>query len=100
MSTQQQLKQDIQQVASDVEQLMSQVNGQGSEMASSLKAKVTPMLVSARDSISQASTTVKGKAVDAAKKTDAYAHANPWQVAGIAALVGLSVGALATSRRR
>lgn len=99
MSTQQ-LKQEIKQVATDVEQLMEQVNGQGAEMSRSLKDKVTPMLVSARESLSQASSSVKGKAVDAAKKTDAYAHANPWQVAGIAALVGLSLGALVGSRRR
>jgi ElaB/YqjD/DUF883 family membrane-anchored ribosome-binding protein len=41
---------------------------------------------------------VKEQARQATKTTDAYVRDNPWQVVGIAAVIGIVVGVLATRR--
>jgi ElaB/YqjD/DUF883 family membrane-anchored ribosome-binding protein len=34
------------------------------------------------------------------RRTDGFVHENPWQVVGIAAVIGLAVGILASRRSR
>lgn len=98
MSTQE-LKQDLKQVARDVEQLVTHMGTNGAAASSALKDKVTPMIGSARDSILAMGHEVKERATTAARKTDAYAHEHPWQSIGIAAVAGMAIGALLARRR-
>ena len=41
---------------------------------------------------------ISDKACSAANATDAYVHSNPWKIVGIAAAVGVFIGALISRR--
>jgi ElaB/YqjD/DUF883 family membrane-anchored ribosome-binding protein len=63
-----------------------------------LRAKVKMALVAAKSAISDGAAQVGTQARQVSKTTDTYVRDNPWQVVGIAALVGLAVGILASRR--
>jgi ElaB/YqjD/DUF883 family membrane-anchored ribosome-binding protein len=55
-------------------------------------------LVAAQSAVSDATAQIRDSAREVGKRTDDYARDNPWQVIGIAAVVGLAVGILASRR--
>ncbi len=61
-----------------------------------VKAKVKIALAAARSAMSDGAAQVRAQAKQATKTTDTYVRDNPWQVVGIAALIGIAVGILAT----
>ncbi len=63
-----------------------------------VKAKVKIALAAAKSAIADSAAQVKHQARQAGKTTDTYVRDNPWQVVGIAALIGMAVGILATRR--
>lgn len=63
-----------------------------------VKAKVRIALAAARSALADGATQVRSQALAATKTTDTYVRDNPWQVVGIAALIGLAVGIFATRR--
>jgi ElaB/YqjD/DUF883 family membrane-anchored ribosome-binding protein len=63
-----------------------------------VKAKVKIALAAAKSAIADSAAQVKEQARQAGKNTDTYVRENPWQVVGIAAVIGLAVGILATRR--
>lgn len=63
-----------------------------------VKAKVKIAVAAARSALADGATQVKNQAKQATKTTDTYVRDNPWQVVGIAALIGIAVGILATRR--
>ena len=63
-----------------------------------VKAKVKIALAAAKSAISDSASQVKLQAQQASKTTDTYVRDNPWQVVGVAALIGIAVGILATRR--
>ena len=63
-----------------------------------VKAKVKIALAAAKSAIADSAAQVKQQARQAGKTTDTYVRDNPWQVVGIAALIGMAVGILATRR--
>ena len=63
-----------------------------------VKAKVKIALAAAKSAIADSAAQVKEQARQAGKTTDTYVRENPWQVVGIAALIGLAVGILSTRR--
>jgi ElaB/YqjD/DUF883 family membrane-anchored ribosome-binding protein len=63
-----------------------------------VKAKVKIALAAAKSALADSAAQVKQQARQATKSTDAYVRDNPWQVVGIAAVIGLAVGFLATRR--
>ena len=63
-----------------------------------VRTKVKLALVAARSAASDTASQIRTQAQQVGERTDTFVRDNPWQVIGIAALVGLAVGVL-TSRR-
>ncbi|MDN0075476.1 DUF883 family protein [Crenobacter sp. SG2303] len=92
------LLQDVRQVLSSTEDLLSTAGDEGSDKARALRLKVAENLKLAKDRLQDAEQLVVGKAKVAAKATDQYVHDNPWKSIGIAAGVGLLLGVLISRR--
>jgi ElaB/YqjD/DUF883 family membrane-anchored ribosome-binding protein len=63
-----------------------------------LRAKVKIALVAAKSAASDTATQIRSQAQQVGKRTDHFVRENPWQVIGIAAVVGLALGLLASRR--
>ena len=63
-----------------------------------VKAKVKIALAAAKSAISDSAAQVRTQARQVGKTTDTYVRDNPWQVVGIAALIGVAVGIFASRR--
>ena len=63
-----------------------------------LRAKVKIALVAARSAVTDTAVQLRRQPQQAGRRTDAFVRENPWQVIGIAALVGLAVGIFASRR--
>jgi ElaB/YqjD/DUF883 family membrane-anchored ribosome-binding protein len=89
------LKQDIKQASHDVSK---SIKANGAESVTNLRDTLVPLMQSAKDSMNALGDGVRTRAVDAAHKTDEYAHTNPWRVAGVSAALGLTLGFLFARR--
>ena len=94
-----QLVADMKTVIADAEELLKATAGAAGERVSAARARAEETLRNARNKLSQIDDIVIGHAKDAARATDDYVHENPWGAVGIAALAGLLVGVLISSRR-
>jgi ElaB/YqjD/DUF883 family membrane-anchored ribosome-binding protein len=65
---------------------------------SRVKAKVKIALAAAKSAVADTATQLGGHARQVGKRTDGFVRDNPWQVIGIAAIVGLAVGIIASRR--
>lgn len=63
-----------------------------------VKAKVKIALAAAKSALSDSAAQVRSQARLVGKNTDMYVRDNPWQVVGIAAVIGIVVGILASRR--
>lgn len=63
-----------------------------------VKAKVKIALAAAKSALADGAAQVRTQARQVSKTTDTYVRDNPWQVVGIAALIGLTVGILVSRR--
>jgi ElaB/YqjD/DUF883 family membrane-anchored ribosome-binding protein len=63
-----------------------------------VKAKVKIALAAARSAVTDTASQLREHAQFVGKRTDSFVRDNPWQVVGIAAVVGLAVGILASRR--
>ena len=63
-----------------------------------VKAKVKIALAAAKSALADSAAQVRSQAREVSKHTDVYVRDNPWQVVGIAALIGIVVGILASRR--
>jgi ElaB/YqjD/DUF883 family membrane-anchored ribosome-binding protein len=63
-----------------------------------VKAKVKIALAAAKSALADSASQVRSQARQVSKNTDVYVRDNPWQVVGIAALIGIVVGILASRR--
>jgi ElaB/YqjD/DUF883 family membrane-anchored ribosome-binding protein len=63
-----------------------------------VKAKVKIALAAAKSALSDSAAQVRDQARQASKTTDAYVRENPWQVVGVAALIGVAVGIMVARR--
>jgi ElaB/YqjD/DUF883 family membrane-anchored ribosome-binding protein len=64
-----------------------------------VRAKVKMALAAAKSAVADTATQLRSQAVQVGKQTDGFVRDNPWQVIGIAALVGLAVGIVASRSR-
>ena len=64
-----------------------------------VRAKVKIALAAAKSAVTDTASQLKGQAQQYGKHTDTFVRENPWQVIGIAAVVGLAVGVFASRRR-
>jgi len=63
-----------------------------------VKAKVKIALAATKSALADSAAQVRSQAREVSKHTDIYVRDNPWQVVGIAALIGIVVGILASRR--
>ncbi|MEA3174492.1 MAG: hypothetical protein QOF42_1903 [Gammaproteobacteria bacterium] len=63
-----------------------------------VRAKVKIALAAAKSAVSDTATQLRGQAQQVGKRTDTFVRDNPWQVIGVAAVIGLAVGILASRR--
>jgi ElaB/YqjD/DUF883 family membrane-anchored ribosome-binding protein len=63
-----------------------------------VRAKVKMALAAAKSALSDGAAQVKGQAQQVGRTTDSYVRDNPWQVVGIAAVVGIALGVMLTRR--
>jgi ElaB/YqjD/DUF883 family membrane-anchored ribosome-binding protein len=63
-----------------------------------VRAKVKIALAAAKSALTDTATQLRGQAQQVGQRTDTFVRDNPWQVIGIAAVVGLAVGIFASRR--
>ena len=63
-----------------------------------VRAKVRIALAAAQSAMADTATQLRDQAQQVGRKTDTFVRDNPWQVIGIAAIVGLAVGIFASRR--
>jgi len=63
-----------------------------------VRAKVKMALAAAKSAVADTASQIGTQAKQVGKRTDGYVRDNPWQVIGIAAVVGLAVGILSSRR--
>lgn len=97
-SSKQKLMDDLSAVVSDAEELLKATASQTGERITAARARAEGTLKAAKVRLEEAQDAVLDKAKYAAKETDAYVHDNPWKAAGIAAAVGVLIGALISRR--
>jgi ElaB/YqjD/DUF883 family membrane-anchored ribosome-binding protein len=83
----------------NVEDLVAALKNVESPDTEKLRAKVKLALAVAKSAVSDTAAQIRSQAQQVGKRTDTYIHDNPWQVVGIAAVIGLFVGVLAGRQR-
>jgi ElaB/YqjD/DUF883 family membrane-anchored ribosome-binding protein len=63
-----------------------------------VRAKVKIALVAAKSALADTAAQLRGQAQQVGKRTDTFVRENPWAVIGVAAVVGMAVGILASRR--
>ncbi len=63
-----------------------------------VRAKVRMALAAAKSALADGAAQVRGQAREATRTTDTYVRDNPWQVVGIAAVVGIALGVMMMRR--
>jgi ElaB/YqjD/DUF883 family membrane-anchored ribosome-binding protein len=63
-----------------------------------VRTKVKIALAAAKSAVADTASQIGNTARQVGRKTDGFVRDNPWQVVGIAAVVGLAVGFLASRR--
>jgi ElaB/YqjD/DUF883 family membrane-anchored ribosome-binding protein len=93
-----QLKADLAAVLRDAESLIKASADQGGEKMTEARTKIRETLDAAKARLHEAERAARRQGEDALHATEGYARGNPWQAMGIAAAVGLVVGALLARR--
>ena len=96
--TKEKLMEDLRVVVVDAEELLKATANQTGERIAAARTKAGESLQAAKIRLAEAQASVVDKVKVAAKTTDDYVHENPWQSVGIAAAVGLVIGALISRR--
>ncbi|MET0217070.1 MAG: DUF883 family protein [Burkholderiales bacterium] len=85
-------------IVSSTEDLLKATAGQVGEQADAARAKIEPKLRRLKGQLTDLQYDLERKAKHAARDVDAYAHDNPWTIAGAGMLVGLLIGLLVSRR--
>jgi len=94
----QKLMEDLSAVVADAEELLKATASQTGERITAARIRAEGTLHAAKLRLADAQEAVMDKAKHAAKETDAYVHENPWKAVGVAAVVGVLIGALISRR--
>jgi ElaB/YqjD/DUF883 family membrane-anchored ribosome-binding protein len=92
------LMDDLRVVVADAEELLKATANQTGERIAAARAKAEDSLQAAKTRLSSAQMSVIEKTRAVATATDEYVHVNPWQAIGIAAAVGVLLGAIISRR--
>ena len=82
----------------NVEDLTRALKDVDSPEIAKVRAKVKMALSAAKSAMADTASQLRDQAQQVGKRTDTFVRDNPWQVIGIAALVGLAVGIFASRR--
>ncbi|HTB88078.1 MAG TPA: hypothetical protein VK743_09005 [Steroidobacteraceae bacterium] len=82
----------------NVEDLTKALKDVDSPDIAKLRAKVKIALTAAKSAVADTASQLRDQAQQVGRQTDTFVRDNPWQVIGIAALVGLAVGIFASRR--
>jgi ElaB/YqjD/DUF883 family membrane-anchored ribosome-binding protein len=82
----------------NVEDLTRALKDVDSPDIAKVRAKVKMALSAAKSAMADTASQLRDQAQEVGKRTDTFVRDNPWQVIGIAALVGLAVGIFASRR--
>jgi ElaB/YqjD/DUF883 family membrane-anchored ribosome-binding protein len=85
---------DLRELVRDAEKLLAQSSDAADEKFTELRARMRDALDSSHDQLERA----REYASDQAKRADEYVRTHPYHTLGIAAAIGLVIGALATRR--
>lgn len=85
-------------LVSSTDDLIKATASEVGEHADAARAKLEPKLRRIKSQLLDLEYDLERKAKHAAREVDAYAHDNPWTVAGAGILVGLLVGLLVSRR--
>lgn len=89
----------VEDIASDVRGVLSNAELEKVPQIKALRQRVDAKLAIARELAAEKGRIAAKKAREAATTANAYAHDEPWQIAGAALAVGVLVGLLLGSRR-
>jgi ElaB/YqjD/DUF883 family membrane-anchored ribosome-binding protein len=92
------LEQDMRNVVSEVEDLLTTVGNEGGARAREMQDRVMAALDAAKQRLSTIEEQVRSSARQAADVTDDYVHQRPWQAVAASAIAGLLVGLLIARR--
>jgi ElaB/YqjD/DUF883 family membrane-anchored ribosome-binding protein len=94
----QKLMDDLSAVVADAEELLKATANQTGERITAVRAKAEESVRTAKDRIADVQDDLMDQAKVAAREADVYMHENPWKAAGIAAAVGVLIGAIISRR--
>lgn len=94
----QKLMDDLVAVIANAEELLNATASQTDDRMTAVRAKAEKSLKAAKMRISNEQQELLEQAKTAVKEADTYVHENPWQAAGIAAAIGILIGALISRR--
>ena len=83
---------DMKMVVSDAEEILRATAGVAGEKMADLRERISEHLRDAKMRIADAEAALVDRTKAAARATDDYVNANPWQAVGIAAGIGLLLG--------
>ena len=92
------LMEDLRAVVADAEELLKATASQTGDRIAAVRARAEESLNAAKVRLADAQAMAVERAKLAVKTTDDYVHDNPWQAVGIAAVVGLVLGAIISRR--
>lgn len=92
------LVEDLRIVVADAEELLKATANQTGERIAAARARAGESLQAAKARLDDVQAAVVEKARVAGRATDDYVHDNPWQAIGVAATIGLILGALISRR--
>ncbi len=96
--TRRKLVEDLKAVVADAEELLKVTTGQTGERIAAARTKVEESLKKAKVGLAEEEVAMMAKTKAAAKATEDYVRANPWQAIGITAAVGFILGILVVRR--
>lgn len=94
----QHLLDETRRLVSSTEDLLKATASEVGEQTDAVRAKIEPKLRRMKGQLLDLEYELERKAKHAAREVDAYAHDNPWTVAGAGMLVGLLIGLLLSRR--
>lgn len=89
---------EMRNLISDVEELIKRVTNVSDDDVARMRAKVERTLADAKSSINQGGERMRVQADQAMTMTDEYVHERPWAAIGLAAVLGVAIGMLASRR--
>jgi len=90
------LMEDLRMVVADAEELLKAIANQTGEQIASVSMKAGESLRAAKSRLAEAQESAIDRIKVVAQTPDNYVHEYPWQSVGIAATVGILIGALIT----